>query len=52
MVSSCPAVSVPCGIHEAPPHTGLPIGLQVAGRRGREDTVLGVTRGVDALRAA
>lgn len=51
MVSPCPAISVPCGTHQEAPHTGLPIGLQIVGRRWREDTVLRVARAVEALRA-
>ncbi len=49
LVSPCPALSVPCGIHQIPEHRGLPIGLQVVGRRWREDTVLRVARGVEKL---
>ena len=40
LVAPCPAISVPCGTHTSPEHAGLPIGLQVVGRRWREDTVL------------
>ena len=47
LVSPCPALSVPCGRHAAPEHAGLPIGLQVVGRRWREDTVLRVARAVE-----
>ena len=49
LVSPCPAVSVPCGQHVRPEHAGLPIGLQVVGRRWREDTVLRVARAVETL---
>jgi amidase/aspartyl-tRNA(Asn)/glutamyl-tRNA(Gln) amidotransferase subunit A len=49
LVSPCPALSVPCGRHTRPEHAGLPIGLQVVGRRWREDTVLRVTRAVEDL---
>ena len=47
MVSPCPAVSVPCGAHTRRADAGLPIGLQVVGRRWREDTVLRVARAVE-----
>ena len=40
LVSPCPALSVPCGQHARAEHAGLPIGLQIVGRRWREDTVL------------
>jgi amidase len=49
LVSPCPALSVPCGHHAAPEHAGLPIGLQVVGRRWREDTVLRVARAVEEV---
>jgi Asp-tRNA(Asn)/Glu-tRNA(Gln) amidotransferase A subunit family amidase len=48
LVSPCPALSVPCGVHPSAAGTGLPIGLQVVGRRWREDTVLRVARAVEA----
>ena len=48
LVSPCPAISVPCGQHAAPEHAGLPIGLQIVGRRWREDTVLRIARAVEA----
>jgi Asp-tRNA(Asn)/Glu-tRNA(Gln) amidotransferase A subunit family amidase len=51
MVSPCPAVSVPCGAHTRPADAGLPIGLQVVGRRWREDTVLRVARAVELTSA-
>ena len=47
LVSPCPAVSVPCGRHREPDNAGLPIGLQVVGRRWREDIVLRVARAVE-----
>jgi Asp-tRNA(Asn)/Glu-tRNA(Gln) amidotransferase A subunit family amidase len=47
LVSPCPALSVPCGYHRDPAHAGLPIGLQIVGRRWREDTVLRVARAVE-----
>ena len=51
LVAPCPALSVPCGWDTE----GLPIGLQVVGRRWREDMVLRIGRAVevaipDALR--
>jgi Asp-tRNA(Asn)/Glu-tRNA(Gln) amidotransferase A subunit family amidase len=51
LVAPCPALSVPCGWDA----DGMPVGLQVVGRRWREDTVLRVGRAVevalpDALR--
>ncbi len=51
LVSPCPALSVPCGFHLTPEHSGLPIGLQIVGRRWREDTVLRVARAVEVLTA-
>ena len=47
LVSPCPALSVPCGEHARPEHAGLPIGLQIVGRRWREDIVLRIARGVE-----
>ncbi len=46
-VSPCPVLSVPVGAHQRPPHAGLPIGMQIVGRRWREDTVLGIGRLVE-----
>ena len=43
LLSPCPALSVPCGWHA----DGLPIGLQIVGRRWREDTVLRIGRAVE-----
>jgi Asp-tRNA(Asn)/Glu-tRNA(Gln) amidotransferase A subunit family amidase len=43
LLSPCPALSVPCGWHR----DGLPIGLQIVGRRWREDTVLRIGRAVE-----
>jgi Asp-tRNA(Asn)/Glu-tRNA(Gln) amidotransferase A subunit family amidase len=43
LVSPCPALSVPCGFDP----DGLPIGLQIVGRRWREDTVLTIGRAVE-----
>jgi Asp-tRNA(Asn)/Glu-tRNA(Gln) amidotransferase A subunit family amidase len=47
LVSPCPALSVPCGEHTAPGNAGLPIGLQIVGRRWHEDTVLRIARAVE-----
>ena len=49
LVSPCPAISVPCGTHPDGPDAGLPIGLQIVGRRWREDTVLQVARAVELV---
>ena len=46
LVSPLPAVSVPCGVHGAE-NAGLPIGLQIVGRPGREDVVLAVAEHVE-----
>src|SRR6266851_7341164 len=43
LVAPCPALSVPCGWDP----DGLPIGLQIVGRRWREDTVLQIGRAVE-----
>jgi Asp-tRNA(Asn)/Glu-tRNA(Gln) amidotransferase A subunit family amidase len=45
LVAPCPALSVPCGFDG----DGLPVGLQIVGRRWREDTVLQVGRAVELL---
>ena len=47
LVSPLPVVSVPCGTHEGA-DDGLPIGLQIVGRPGREDVVMAVARVVEA----
>jgi Asp-tRNA(Asn)/Glu-tRNA(Gln) amidotransferase A subunit family amidase len=47
LVAPCPALTVPCGAHGAGPDVGLPIGLQIVGRRWREDTVLQIGRAVE-----
>ena len=49
MVAPCPAISVPCGTHPDGPDAGLPIGLQIVGRRWREDIVLQVARAVELV---
>jgi Asp-tRNA(Asn)/Glu-tRNA(Gln) amidotransferase A subunit family amidase len=52
LASPLPIVSVPCGRFESGPDAGLPIGMQIVGRPGREDVVLGVARAVEAMNAA
>jgi Asp-tRNA(Asn)/Glu-tRNA(Gln) amidotransferase A subunit family amidase len=52
LVAPCPAISVPCGHHERAPHAGLPIGLQIVGRRWRDDVVLRVARAVESFSLA
>ncbi len=47
LVAPCPAMSVPCGAHGPGPHDGLPIGLQIVGRRWREDSVLRIGRAIE-----
>lgn len=47
LVAPCPALSVPCGWDA----DGLPIGLQIVGRRWREDTVLRIGRAVEVVLA-
>jgi Asp-tRNA(Asn)/Glu-tRNA(Gln) amidotransferase A subunit family amidase len=46
-VSEQPAISVPCGFTAA----GLPIGLQIAGPRHADITVLRVARAFEQIRA-
>jgi Asp-tRNA(Asn)/Glu-tRNA(Gln) amidotransferase A subunit family amidase len=43
LIAPCPALSVPCGWDP----DGMPIGLQIVGRRWREDTVLRIGRAVE-----
>lgn len=50
LASALPIISVPCGIHTSPENTGLPIGLQVVGKPGREDHVLAVASVIEKLR--
>ena len=50
LASPLPIVSVPCGIHTSPENAGLPIGLQVVGKPGREDQVLAVAAAIEKLR--
>ncbi len=47
LVSPCPAISVPCGRHQRDADAGLPIGLQIVGRRWREDAALRIARAVE-----
>lgn len=47
LVSPLPVVSVPCGRH-GNRDDGLPIGLQIVGRPGREDVVLALAEWVEA----
>lgn len=44
LIGPCPALSVPCGFDD----DCLPVGLQVVGRRWREDTVLRIGGAVEA----
>lgn len=43
LVSPCPALSVPAGLDE----DGMPVGLQIVGRRWREDIVLRIGRAAE-----
>ena len=45
-VAQCPALSVPCGVGA----DGLPIGLQVVGRRFAEDTVMRIAGALESAR--
>ncbi|MGE0000321.1 MAG: amidase, partial [Ilumatobacteraceae bacterium] len=47
LVAPCPAMSVPCGAHGPGIHEGLPIGVQIVGRRWREPDVLRVGRALE-----
>jgi Asp-tRNA(Asn)/Glu-tRNA(Gln) amidotransferase A subunit family amidase len=47
LVPQCPAISVPCGFDD----DGLPVGLQIVGRRWREDTVLRIGRAAELAMA-
>ena len=47
LVPQCPVISVPVGAHARADDAGLPIGLQVVGRRWRDDVVLEVARAVE-----
>jgi Asp-tRNA(Asn)/Glu-tRNA(Gln) amidotransferase A subunit family amidase len=51
LASPLPIVSVPCGRFTTGPDAGLPIGLQIVGRPGREDMVLAVARAIESLNA-
>jgi Asp-tRNA(Asn)/Glu-tRNA(Gln) amidotransferase A subunit family amidase len=46
LLAPCPALSVPAGWSKA----GLPIGLQIVGRRWRDDTVLTIGKALEAVR--
>jgi amidase len=50
LASPLPIVSVPCGYHTSEKNAGLPIGLQVVGKPGREDQVLAVAAVIEKLR--
>jgi len=50
LASPLPIVSVPCGQHSSEKNAGLPIGLQVVGKPGREDQVLAVAATIEKLR--
>lgn len=50
LVSPLPAASVPCG-HHVGDDEGLPIGLQIIGRPGREDVVMAVARVIEKMTA-
>ena len=50
LASPLPIVSVPCGYHTSEMNAGLPIGLQVVGKPGREDQVLAVAAVIEKLR--
>ncbi len=47
LVPQCPVISVPVGHHEKAADAGLPIGMQVVGRRWRDDVVLEIARAVE-----
>ena len=47
LVAPCPAVSVPGGRFGPGADEGLPIGVQIIGRPGREDQVLAVARHIE-----
>ena len=50
LAAPLPVVSVPCGYHTSEKNAGLPIGLQVVGKPGREDQVLAVAAVIEKLR--
>ena len=50
LASALPIVSVPCGFHTSLENAGLPIGLQVVGKPGREDQVLAIASAIEKLR--
>lgn len=45
LTPQCPAISVPIG----PADDGLPVGLQIVGRRFQDEAVLAVARGVESV---
>lgn len=47
LVAPCPAISVPGGRFGPGPHQGLPIGVQIIGRPGREDQILALARVIE-----
>jgi Asp-tRNA(Asn)/Glu-tRNA(Gln) amidotransferase A subunit family amidase len=49
LASPLPIVSVPCGYHTSEMNAGLPIGLQIVGKPGREDQVLAVATAIEEL---
>jgi len=51
LASPLPIVSVPCGHHTSEKNAGLPIGLQVVGKPGREDQVLAVAAAIEKMRS-
>ena len=52
LASPLPIVSVPCGHHTSEKNVGLPIGLQVVGKPGREDQVLAVAAAIEKMRSS
>ncbi len=52
LVAPCPAISVPGGRFGPGPHQGLPIGVQIIGRPGREDQILALARVIETWRGS
>ena len=48
LVGQCPVISVPAGWHADPDHSGLPIGVQIVGRRWRDDRVLQLAAAIES----
>lgn len=48
LVAPCPAISVPGGRFSTGVHEGLPIGVQIIGRPGRDDQVLELARIIES----